>query len=174
MDRIHYNPYSGIDHYYSQTHQENGQHTSQPHRNSNTPEQKPSSSRPDMAEYFLSSQQVGVEDIIQSNAPSGWSQPHRNPNRPAQKPSSSGSDMAEYFLSSQQAGVKDIIQQNAPSGRHLAPGQSRPHRNPNTPAQKPSSSGPDMAEYFLRSQQAGVKDIIQNDGPLTNPSWLRP
>ncbi|MEJ2044377.1 MAG: hypothetical protein P8X74_16905 [Reinekea sp.] len=89
MDRIYCNPYN-IDHYYndSQTHQEDGQHASQP--------------------------QAGQTSAEGAASGTSWShlvpgQPYQNPNSPAQIPSPLGPDLEYLLRTPQPITVEDII-----------------------------------------------------------------
>jgi hypothetical protein len=152
MDRINPYPYN-IYHYYSHTHQDDGQHPVQPEAGQTS---------------------TGVMPGETSG------------NHPASIPSSPGSDWQYILQSPPPFTLEEIILPqpmvgqtssgvlaNETSGWFAAPDQ--PYLNSNSPAQIPSSSGPE-GEYILRSPlPISATEIIQNDAPQepTNPQPVR-
>jgi hypothetical protein len=192
MDRVNYNP-DNTNHYYSQIHQENGQHTSQPETGQTSAE---------------------VAASVPSWSPPALDQPYLNFNLPAQIPSSPRPDM-EYFLSLlQPVALQSVIpsqihQEDAQYSFQPETGQTsaglvasgpswslpgQPYLNPSLPAQIPSSPRPDWESLLRTPQPIALEDIIPSQihledgqytslpetgqtsagGPASGPSWSHP
>ncbi|MEJ2046313.1 MAG: hypothetical protein P8X89_23905 [Reinekea sp.] len=149
MDRVHYNPCNNIDHYFSQTPQENGPHASQPQAGQTSAE------RPARGGY------------------SEPSQPHLNPNLPGQIPSSSGANL-EYILQALQSmglGESTLPQPEAgqtsagepargAAGNHSMQNQLSLNPNLSMSEQILSLSEPDL-EYVMQTIKSKVLEALE-------------